>query len=110
MKRTMTTAALLCVLGVVCNYTIVMLAHARAMFPLRLVGRTATIVNFAVFAGVALLSFVSGRIVDLFPTSAGYAPGDAYQALFAFLAAAVVLGLLAYLPVADYRPSRDRRD
>ncbi len=100
--------ALLCALGVTSNYVVTLLAHARAMYPDRLVGRTVTLVNFANFGGIAVLQFASGSIVDLFPASAGYDPVDAYRALFAFLAVAVLLGILAYLPVRDFRPSEDR--
>ena len=67
-----------------------------------------TLVNFANFGGIAILQFASGSIVDLFPAAAGYEAADAYRALFAFLAMAVLLGILAYLPVRDFRPSDDR--
>lgn len=100
--------ALLCALGVTSNYVVTPLAHARAMYPDRLVGRTVTLVNFANFGGIAVLQFASGSIVDLFPASAVYDPVDAYRALFAFLAVAMLLGILAYLPVRDFRPSADR--
>ncbi len=99
---------LLCALGAVSNYVVTLLAHARAMYPDRLVGRTVTLVNFANFGGIAVLQFASGGIVDLFPAAEGYDPADAYRALFAFLAVAVLLGILAYLPVRDFRPSEDR--
>ncbi len=99
---------LLCALGVTSNYVVTLLAHARAMYPDRLVGRTVTLVNFANFGGIAVLQFASGGIVDMFPVAEGYDPADAYRALFAFLAVAVLLGILAYLPVRDFRPSEDR--
>ena len=100
--------ALLCLLGLVCNYVVVLLAHARGLFPDRLVGRAVTLVNFANFTGIATMQFASGLIVGAFPGANGSAAAEGYRALFGFLALLVVLGLLAYCRVRDVRPSSER--
>jgi hypothetical protein len=47
----------------------------------------------------------TGLIMGAFPVLDGEAPGEAYRAVFAFLAGVVLLALLNYLRLPDARPS-----
>ncbi len=98
-------AVLFALLGAAGAYSVVVLAHGRAIFPERLVGRAVTMVNFAGFTGVAAMQMVTGLIIGAFPAENGAAPEVAYRVVFGFLAAAVVLALAAYVRVDDARPS-----
>lgn len=97
--------ALFCLLGFVGPFTVVLVVHARSMFPERLVGRVITLVNFAGFIGVALAQIASGAIIGAFPAEAGVPPEIAYRSVFGVLAGGVVAALVIYLPVPDARPS-----
>ena len=95
--------------GLVNTYVMLLHAHARAVLPDRIVGRGLTLENLAVFIGIAVLQWVSGLIVGAFSSGDGPAPAAAFQAVFAFLAAATLIALLAYLPIRDVntRPGAD---
>lgn len=95
--------------GFFCASNSLCLAHARALFPGRLVGRVATTYNLAVQLGAATFQFASGFVVGLYPHDGSGAPAEAYRALFLFLAAAVFVALVFYFPVRDVRPSEDAR-
>ncbi|MDA0703212.1 MAG: MFS transporter [Proteobacteria bacterium] len=101
-----TVVGLLCALALVCNYIVTLMAHGCALFPDRLIGRAITMVNFANFAGIAILQAASGALIGLFPhDGAGAAPETAYRAMFAFLALCTLAGAIAYLFVRDSKPS-----
>ncbi len=100
--------ALLCVLGVACNYIVVIFAHGRALFPMRLVGRAVTLVNCINMFGIAVMQVVTGFIIRSFPATGGGAPEIAYRAMFGFLAACLVCGMLVYTRSRDIRPSTER--
>ena len=100
---------LLTLLGFVGTYSIMVMAHSRACFPERLVGRAVTLVNFANFTGVAVMQYAVGAIIGAFPTIDGAAPESAYRTAFAFLAATLVAALAIYMRVADAKPSQDPR-
>ena len=93
-------------LGAVGGFSVVIIAHGRAIFTERLVGRAVTVVNFAAFAGVAAMQMVTGLIIGAFPAADGVAPEAAYRMVFAFLAATVVMALVFYIRVDDARPSQ----
>jgi len=100
--------ALLCVLGVACNYIVVIFAHGRALFPLRLVGRAVTLVNCVNMFGIAVMQVITGFIIRSFPVTDGAAPEIAYRAMFGFLAVCLVCGALVYTRSKDIRPSTER--
>ncbi|MGE0096226.1 MAG: MFS transporter [Alphaproteobacteria bacterium] len=100
--------ALLCVLGVACNYIVVIFAHGRALFPLRLVGRAVTLVNCVNMFGIAVMQVITGFIIRAFPAADGAAPEIAYRAMFGFLAVCLVCGMLVYTRSKDIRPSTER--
>jgi predicted MFS family arabinose efflux permease len=81
--------------------SIVLLAHARAVFPQEMTGRAISAVNLLGIAGVFLLQWMVGVIVDLFPTDAtGRYPPEAYTVAFMITAAATLLALIWYLSLA----------
>ncbi|MBL28685.1 MAG: MFS transporter, partial [Rhodospirillaceae bacterium] len=81
---------------------VVIIAHAKSLLPERLVGRGLTLNNLFGFGGAAVLQMVSGRIIGAFPVSAdGAAPGEAYTAMFFFLAAVLTVAGLIYLRIPD---------
>lgn len=81
--------------------SIVLLAHARVVFPPEMTGRAVSTVNLFGIAGVFLLQWLIGVVVDLFPTdAAGHYPPEAYTVAFMVTAAATLLALFWYLPLA----------
>ena len=98
-------AALLVLISFCSAYNIVIAGHGRALFPDRLAGRGIAMLSIALMGGPAVLQSVTGLIMGAFPATAGAAPVDAYRAMFGFLAATVLLALLAYLRLPDIRPS-----
>jgi predicted MFS family arabinose efflux permease len=103
------TTALFSALGLFGSFNSVTLAHGRALFAPNLVGRMAAMFNLAVQGGVGLIQFASGLLVAAFVVSEGTIPVLAYRVLFLALAAVGLLALLFYAPLADAKPSRDRR-
>ena len=100
--------ALLCVLGVACNYIVIIFAHGRALFPLRLVGRCITLINGVNMFGIAVMQVATGYVIRSFPAVDGAAPEIAYRAMFGFLAVCLVCGMLVYTRSKDIRPSTER--
>lgn len=98
---------LLLAFGLTSSYVMLNHAHARAILPDHLVGRGLTIQNLAAFLGVAALQSASGLIVGTFSSTANAAGEEAYRAVFGFLAAVVLMGLLIYLPIRDVQPKSD---
>ncbi|MGE0152230.1 MAG: MFS transporter [Reyranellaceae bacterium] len=73
------------------------MGQAQSSFPERLRGRSLTMINFAVFAGVGLNQLITGFLIDFFPTdAAGGHSEEAYRAMFAYLAAFVAAGTVVY--------------
>ena len=79
----------------------VLLAHARVAFPPEMTGRVVSSVNLFGIAGVFLLQWLFGLIVDRFPVdAAGHYPPQAYTAAFLITAAGTFLAMIWYLPLA----------
>lgn len=92
----------------VCGQTYIMvLAHGRAGFADRLVGRVITTLNMAAFVGTFALQALSGVIVRAFQEPDGSVPEAGYRVLFAFLAAVVAAALAIYAGSTDAKPSQD---
>lgn len=99
------TASLFVLISFCSAYNIVIAGHGRALFPDRLAGRGIAMLSIALMGGPAVLQSITGLIVGAFSRVSDSAPADAYRAVFGFLAAVVLLALLAYLRVPDARPS-----
>lgn len=91
-----------------CGQTyVIILAHGRANFADRLVGRAVTTLNMAAFLGTATLQATSGWIVRGFQLPDGHIPEQGYRWLYAFLALTVLLALAVYSTSKEARPSED---
>jgi len=91
------TVLLFVFVGLSGPYTILLLAHARALFPDHLTARAITAVNVSNFLGVSVMQIVPGWILGAFPEVNGHPPEAAYRTMFAVLAATLALALLVFL-------------
>lgn len=80
-----------------------LMAHARAYFPLHLTGRGVTLMNFFAIGGVGVMQFVTGRVVTA--TFDPSAPDQAFSMLFATYAVLLAAALFVYLFISDKPPS-----
>jgi sugar phosphate permease len=84
-------------------------AHARSLFPDTHTGRVFTAINVCTWSGVFLMQMGTGAILDAFPVDElGRSPAIAYRTMFAVLAVALLVALLAYRRVEDAPPSKER--
>lgn len=88
------SVALCALIGVFGGYFPVLIAHGRAFFPAHLMGRGVTLMNLFGIGGVGLGQLVTGRV------HAHYADApvtQAYSAIFAVLACALLIGVVIYM-------------
>lgn len=85
------------------GYIAVLLSHIRMLFPDHLVGRGLTVANMCSMGGVALLQIATGVILGQFD-GAAQADGQAYRAVFLFLAIVLAAALAFYARAEDIRP------
>ncbi|MFD2184952.1 MFS transporter [Rhodoplanes azumiensis] len=79
----------------------VVIAHGRACFPDRLVGRGMTLMNMGTMGGGFLSQLLGGLLIHHFAPVAGRAPLDAYRAVFFAQFVFCLIGVLAYVKVRD---------
>ncbi|WP_224816583.1 MFS transporter [Hasllibacter sp. MH4015] len=72
-----------------------LMAHGRTFLPPHLTGRGVSLMNLFGMGGVGVMQFASGPTYATLSTNLGAEP--AYGALFAIFAAAILLGLVAYM-------------
>lgn len=97
-------------LGFVGAFSVMLLAHYRALFPVRLVGRALTFTNFFNFGGVFVLQWTTGLVLLALGGSDAGAPAFAYTVAFLGVAGALLLSVVAYLFARDVRPSAELRE
>ena len=90
------------------GYALVAFAHARTIFPDRLVGRGLTTLTVGGMGGPAVMQMVTGPIVGAFTQDDGTVAAEGYRLMFAFLAVTVLAGLLFYSRTSDARPSLEK--
>ncbi|MCR9134829.1 MAG: MFS transporter [Alphaproteobacteria bacterium] len=83
-----------------------LIAHAKAFFPVHLIGRGVTLMNFFAIGGVGVMQFVTGRVVTA--TFDPAAPERAFSMLFATYAALLAASLFIYLFISDKPPSESQ--
>jgi MFS family permease len=93
-------------IGFFSPFDVVIFAHARALVPTRLAGRTITTINFAMFGCVAAFQQFAGLGLGAM-AEIGAEPHEAYRALFAALAVIGFAGAAVYARIEDARPSED---
>ena len=98
-------AILFTLLGFLTAFMPVVLAHGKALFASHLVGRGLTILNMGAMGGVFFAQIVSGAVIDLFPSSDGIYPIEAYRVVFALQTALIAVSWLAYFGAVDPRRS-----
>ena len=76
--------------------TSVVMSHGRSLVAPHLLGRTITLLNIGTMGGGFLVQFVSGFVINLFPTEGGAYPLEAYRLVFALQACLVLTGFLVY--------------
>src|SRR6185503_8006919 len=91
------TIVLFVFVGLSGPYTVMLLAHVRALFPDHLTGRAITTVNVANFLGVSVMQIVPGWILGAFPEVNGHPSEAAYRTMFAVLAATLAVALAIFL-------------
>jgi predicted MFS family arabinose efflux permease len=90
--------------------SMMIMAHARAGFPDRLIGRAIGTLNTSVMLGVAVMQSASGFIVGAFERLPdGARPEIAYRTLYGVLALVLVIAAAIYARVDDIKPSQERR-
>ncbi len=97
--------ALLVALCLIAAYGIVIVAHGRAQFPERLVGRGVTSMNMAQISGATFMPVLTGWAIGWFPAEAGARPEEAYRAAYFVLALCLAAGIAVYSRSKDARPS-----
>jgi MFS family permease len=83
-------------IGFATGMTSLVMSHGRSLVPPYLLGRTITLLNIGTMGGGFLVQFISGSIINLFPTEAGAYPLEAYRLVFALQACLVLTGFLVY--------------
>ena len=83
-------------LGFSTGMTSVVMSHGRSLVPPHLLGRCITLLNIGTMGGGFLVQFVSGAVIDLFPSQGGAYPLEAYRLVFGLQAALVLVGAWAY--------------
>ena len=102
-----TSIVLFASLGAFAGVRVVVMAHGRALFPERLMGRGVSLINMGIMGGVALLQIATGGVMGAL-AQAGASKATAYRIVFAVLALIVSAGWLAYRGSTDRRPSDER--
>jgi MFS family permease len=81
----------------------VVMSHGRSLVPPHLLGRTITLLNIGTMGGGFLVQFVSGALINLFPSQSGTYPLEAYRLVFAAQAVLLLISLAAYFGSQDKR-------
>ncbi len=93
-------------IGFVSASSTMIMAHGRATFPDRLIGRGMATINTSVMLGVACMQTLSGVILGAFePGSDGARTELAYRSLFGFMGLVLIAAIAVYSRSADVRPS-----
>jgi predicted MFS family arabinose efflux permease len=87
------------VFGLTSGLGVVLVGHARRVFPSRWTGQVLSLVNLAAFGGIFLFQWGSGVLIDRFPIDpAGHYSSQAYTTMLAISALAYLAAFLWYLP------------
>lgn len=101
----LTVTILFAVLGFACGFPSILLAHARAIMPDRLIGRGIAVVNTGVMIAIALMQTAVGTVISVSADTYGISDAGSYRLAFGFLAFMAFISFLIYTRVED-RPPR----
>lgn len=92
--------ALFLLFGFFGSFNVLFYALIRELFPLDMTGRAVTAVNFLGMVGSALLQWLIGVIIGLFPVGvAGSYPATAYNTALLVTSGLIIVALLFYWPL-----------
>jgi sugar phosphate permease len=87
--------------GFTAGFQVLLLVHARAVFPPAVTGRAITAVNMFGFLGATTMQWTMGLVIGAFGhDAAGRYPPNAYLAAFCLTAGGLGLALVWYAPLA----------
>jgi hypothetical protein len=95
------------VFGALPAFLPVLIAHGRSLLPPHLVGRGMTLFNIGSMGGTFVVQLASGALIDAFVPIAGAYPLDAYRAVFAAQAVAVLAACGIYAVMRPKNPSAE---
>lgn len=81
--------------GFLSGFIVLQYADVRASYPIALTGRAMSLLNMAMFLGVALVQWLSGAVATLASTRSWHA--DIYSAALGSIAATLALGVIAFI-------------
>jgi predicted MFS family arabinose efflux permease len=97
-------AVLLVGIGFTSGGFVLVVAHGRAIAPDHLVGRAVTLFNIGTMGGAALMQWLTGLVIGAVAgTDSNVLPETAFRAMFALLAASLVLAAIGYIRVPEAR-------
>jgi MFS family permease len=88
--------AVFALLGFSTGQVSVVLAHGRSLVPPHLLGRAITLLNIGTMGGGFVVQFISGAIIEMFPSLDGTYPLEAYQLVFGLQAGFILIACWAY--------------
>lgn len=88
-------------IGCSTGITSLVMSHGRRLVAPHLLGRCITLLNIGTMGGGFLVQFVSGAIIDQFPSPGGISPPEAYRLVFGLQAALVLIGACVYFGSKD---------
>ena len=101
----LTVTILLALLGLVCGFPTILLAHGRALVPDHLIGRGLTTVNTGIMIAIAAMQMAVGALIGTVAVKAtGQASPEGYRAGFAFIAVMATITFAIYATTDDHKP------
>lgn len=98
----------LVMMGLVFGFSPSLTAHGKALFAPHLIGRGLSLLNIGAMGGVFFQQWLTGLVMGLFESriesGVRIYPQEAYRAVFALLAAEIVLALILYSRTRDPYP------
>jgi MFS family permease len=81
--------------GFLSGFIVLQYADVRASYPIALTGRAMSLLNMAMFLGVALVQWLSGTVASMASASSWHT--DTYSAALGLIAATLVVGVVAFV-------------
>lgn len=100
------TVALFVLFVMAAAVTPIMIAHGKALFNDKIIGRGLTVLNMANMGGVFVLQAISGALIYFVTQdkNAGRLPPEAYSVCFGFMGVVMLIGIAVYALSKDRPP------